>query len=184
MKNSSSEIKLIVTEYMLKILDLIYKEPGINISEISSRLNIPLSTTSTIIKQLKSLGIIEVKKCQIEKEIQFYGDVRKIRRYIRKVYPKALSCCNGTIIIPNIHNIDGSRYIVGVTVLSCPFYNECPHVGKHTMHPGKCKLYDLLPDEAKKKLNDIISKLQTIVEAYDNLKSQSQKDQHKENYSD
>jgi DNA-binding transcriptional ArsR family regulator len=170
MGDISLDRKFIVTAHILKILDLIYREPGISISKISEKLDLPLSTTSTVIKHLKNFGLVEVEKVHIIKDIKVGDSIKRTKRYIRKVYPKHINCKNGVVILPSLHNTNGQDYVTGITVFSCPFYKECPYVGKYTLVPGKCKLYDHLSDEDRNRIIDAISKLEYIVKLYHELK--------------
>ncbi len=150
------------TRMLIDVLQVIYNKPGISISELKEIFNVPASTMSIIIKELKDMGIIftlEDKKKIIvnRKDGDSYERVVKIK----KVYPLGVSCNKfGTVIVPYIVNSN-----IGLKVFSCPFVNECPYVNQKTLIPGYCKLYDYLSDEEKKAIVDLMDKINNLIES-------------------
>mgnify|MGYP001770643917 CR=1 FL=1 len=165
MPNSNQYNKFIITDYIIRILRLIYENPGITISDISEQEKIPLSGVSTIIKQLKKHGLVDVVIEKVEKTTKRLNKEVAVKRVVRKVYPKSVTCSSGVLILPNIQKLnDNNGYAIGLTVITCPYYNICEYRNKATLVPGKCKLYDSLSEEDKIHISDIVSKLQTIIE--------------------
>ncbi|MGC9133278.1 MAG: MarR family transcriptional regulator [Nanopusillaceae archaeon] len=153
---------------VIDILQVIYNNPGISISELRKIFNLPSSTMSIIIKELKDSGIVftleDKKKIIVNRR---NGDSYERVVKIKKVFPLGVSCNSfGTVIIPHIvnSNSNSGSYNIGLKVFSCPFVKECPYVNQKTLIPGYCKLYDHLSDEEKKAIISIMDKINSLIE--------------------
>lgn len=152
------------TKLLIELLQVIYSQPGITISELAKKFNLPISTVSVLIKQLKEMNVISVYVD--EKEIVVNYKTTKYTRKIKvkRLAPSGVTCTStGTVIIPYMIANNGDSPLVGLRVYNCPFVKECPYVNKKTLQPGYCKLYDVLSEDERKELMKILSNIDQIL---------------------
>lgn len=143
-----------ISKTILELLNYIYSQPGISMSELQKKTNLPFSTLYTILVKLQENGLVEI----IEEKT---GNSIKNRK--KRLYPSKVICKDTMVIIPQLYEFNGGTKIAGLAVLSCPFYKECPYKNKETLVPGKCKLYDQLTNEEKERILDILAKLNALI---------------------
>jgi len=149
-----SQAGIDINENRLKILQLIFENPGITISELASKVGMH---PSAVYRTLKLF----------EKE---YNIVRLVvdKNKVYKIYPSGYVLCKRSVfVVPYIYKLNNGTYVVCPQVFRCPYYEECPYRGKYTFIPGKCRLYDDLTEEDKKKIREMLELVSKIIQEKD-----------------
>jgi DNA-binding MarR family transcriptional regulator len=155
------------TKTLIEILQAIYSQPGITISELAKKFNLPMSTMSVLIKQLKEMNVISIYIDEKNIEVN-YKDTKYTRRIkVKRLVPSGITCTKtGTVIVPYMIANKGEAPLVGLRVFNCPFVKECPYVNQKTLQPGYCKLYDMLSEDEKKELVKILSNIEQLLSKF------------------
>jgi len=139
-----------VTISKLKILELIFNNPGISISDLSKKVNLHFSTVYRIVTKLE-------KKYSIVKTM--YDHKRRCYR----VYPTYITCNSSIFIFPSISIVNDEVVFLGLYILQCPYYHECPYRGKCAFQEDKCMFWKSLPDDKKSEIRMFFEYLKNVI---------------------
>ena len=155
------------TKLLIEILQAIYAEPGITISELAKKFNLPMSTVSVIIKQLKEMKVISIYIDEKDVVVNYKDTTYNRKIKVKRLIPAGVTCTNtGTVIIPYMAADSSETPLVGLKVYNCPFVKECPYVNQKTLQPGYCKLYDMLSGDEKKELVKMLSNIDQLLSKF------------------
>ncbi len=166
-------MSLQLSEVILKILEYVYSNPGVTISDIRKKFKLIPSTATTILKRLSKFNLVQIVDDEIKATITNRDGTTYTRSIkVKRVLPSYIKCNNdGSIILPKIYKINDS-FSMGLVVFKCPFAKECPYVNKKTLVPGYCKLYDMLSDKDKEEIKNLYTTIQSLIDMYKKYKSE------------
>lgn len=155
------------TKLLIELLQAIYSKPGITISELAKKFNLPMSTISVLVKQLREMNVIDIFIDQKEIVVNYKDTTYTRKIKVKRLIPAGVSCTTtGTVIVPYMVADNGNEPLVGLRVYNCPFVKECPHVNQKTLQPGYCKLYDTLSEDERKELVKILSNIDQLLNKF------------------